>query len=146
MPQSLFLLALILIPAIGFGDWPVITRMSGNPTAAWTNVILMSVTTALMLVYYGLWSRELWTDPLTLKQGVGITGAAVLNSVALVLFGLLIQRYPQYVPVAQALMPMASLFGAWKFLGQQVSVGQVVCMGMACVFVGLSGYFTPPPQ
>lgn len=140
------LILLILIPAVGFGGWPVITRLSGSPTAAWTNVILMGITSLAMFAYYGLYSRELWTDPLSTKQGVGITIAAVLNSVALILFGLLIQRYPQYVPIAQALMPMVSLFGAWKFLGQHVSGGQAVCMGMACLFIGLSGYFTPPKQ
>lgn len=140
------LLLLILIPAIGFGGWPVITRLSGSPTAAWTNVVLMGITSTAMFAYYGAYTGELRTDTLTMKQGVGIVSAGVLNSVALVLFGILIQRYPQYVPIAQALMPMVSLIGAWKFLGQQISTGQGVCMALACVFIGLSGYFTPQPQ
>jgi len=140
------LVLLIVIPAIGFGSWPNITRISGNPTAAWTNVILMGVTAILVLLYYGGYSRELWTDPFTSKQCAGIVVAAVLNTGALVLFGALIQRYPEYVPIAQALMPVVSLFGSWKFLGQQVSVNQALCMGMACLFIGLSGFFTPPQQ
>lgn len=137
---NLQLLLLILVPAIGFGGWPVITRLAGATSAAWTNVILMSVTTALMFVYYG---RSLHTELLSIGQGTSIVVAAALNSVALVLFGMLIQKHPQYVPIAQALMPMVSLFGAWAFLGARVSAPQVGCMAAACLFIAGAGYFTP---
>lgn len=134
------LLLLILIPAIGFGGWPVAARLAGT-TAAWTNAILMSVTTILVLGYYG---KTLMAEPITGNQAFAMSLVALMNFAGLVAFAIVIQKYPQYVVIAQALMPVVSFVGTWKLIGVPVSAGQVVCLAIACLGIAGMGYFTPP--
>lgn len=108
---------LIALPALGFGGWPVIARIAGT-TAAWTNVILMTITAFCM---FGYNMGAIRTEPLNNRQILIMTAAAILNSAALIAFGVLLAKYPQYVPIAQALMPVVTVVGSALLLGERLT-------------------------
>lgn len=139
----MIILPFILIPAIGFGGWPVLARLTGL-SAAWISILLMAFTTIVMVLYYG---RSALSDPINPGQFTAMAGIALLNSIAMITFGVLLIKYPQYVAIAQALMPIVSFFGFWKLTNTPVSTGQVVFMTLACICIAGAGYCTPPaPQ
>jgi drug/metabolite transporter (DMT)-like permease len=122
---------LVALSSIGFGGWPIGAR-AANTTPAWTNVILMVTTAVLMIGYNG---KALLHEPITGKQVVVMVGVAALNSAALIGFGVLIQKYPQYIPIAQALMPVVTVVGSWLILGETLCARQIV--GIVVVAVGV---------
>jgi magnesium-transporting ATPase (P-type) len=136
----LFIGFLILIPSLGFGGWPIFAQFA-KASPAWTNLLLMTITAVAM---------NIWYLPRAAAEGIPpnrtlwiMLGVALLNSVALVAFGVLIQRYPGFVPIAQALMPMVSLIGGVLLLGSEWTMGQL-CFGIgACVCIAGMGYCTP---
>ncbi len=125
------ILFLIALPALGFGGWPVIARFAGT-TAAWTNVILMSVTALCMLGYNAPAMRAESVDS---RQFVIMASAALLNSAALVAFGVLLGKYPQYVPIAQALMPVVTVVGSAVLLGERLTWNNGI--GIALIAAGI---------
>lgn len=124
-------LFLILLPALGFGGWPVMARYAGT-TAAWANVILMTITALCMLGYN---AGVLRTDPVDARQIAIMTVAALLNSAALVAFGVLILKHPQYIPIAQALMPVVTVVGSAILLGERITWNNGI--GIALIAAGI---------
>lgn len=124
-------LFLILLPALGFGGWPVVARFAGT-TAAWTNVILMTVTALCMLGYN---AGAMRIDPLNARQIVIMTAAALLNSAALVAFGVLILKHPNSIPIAQALMPVVTVVGSAILLGERITWNNGI--GIALIALGI---------
>lgn len=132
-----FLIALV---AAAFGGWPIGASFYKIP-AIWANIILSWVTALSLLAFYG---PHLNTKDITTQQIVMMIGLGLLNTAGMWAFGVILWKYPQFVPIAQTAIPVGGFIGALWFLRMPTTPGQIVCMIVASVAILGMFWFAPP--
>ncbi len=138
--MNLFIPAcLITLVAIAFGGWPVGASYAKIP-ASWVNVLLMVTTAISMMVLNG---PKLRTEPITPQQFTAGIALGLLNTVGLWAFGIILAKYPQYLPLAQAAIPAGGFIGVVFILRTPTTAGQAVCMIIAAAAIAGTFFLTP---
>ena len=130
---------LIIVVAAAFGGWPIGANYFKIP-GIWANMILVWVT-AIALSF--LYRTDLSTKDVSVKQVMVMIGLGLLNTAGMWAFGLIISKYPQYVPIAQTAIPVGGFVGALWILRMPTTPGQTICMIVASAAILGTFWFTP---